>query len=62
MGKGRGVVTTSTFKKGQFVVEYIGDLITIAEAKEREEKYALDTSIGCYMYYFRHKDVQHWYK
>lgn len=51
-GKGRGVFAERDFKKGQFVVEYHGDLLQIAEAKKREAQYAKDPSKGCYMYYF----------
>ncbi|XP_052860144.1 histone-lysine N-methyltransferase PR-Set7 [Anopheles cruzii] len=58
-GKGRGIVTTRSFSKGEFVVEYIGDLITVAEAKQREQSYAEDDNTGCYMYYFKHKNIQH---
>ncbi|XP_055626758.1 histone-lysine N-methyltransferase PR-Set7 [Toxorhynchites rutilus septentrionalis] len=58
-GKGRGIITTRAFSKGEFVVEYIGDLITVAEAKQREQMYAEDDNTGCYMYYFKHKNVQH---
>ncbi|XP_065090937.1 histone-lysine N-methyltransferase Set8-like [Ochlerotatus camptorhynchus] len=58
-GKGRGILTTRPFMKGEFVVEYVGDLIAVAEAKEREQIYAEDDSTGCYMYYFKHKNVQH---
>lgn len=50
--KGRGVVTTQEFRKGEFVVEYVGDLLNGKEAREREEVYAQDPSKGCYMYYF----------
>lgn len=56
--KGRGIVTTKKFFKGDFVIEYIGDLIDGATAKRREIKYAKNKRLGCYMYYFRHKDVQ----
>lgn len=58
-GKGRGVVTTRPFCKGEFVVEYIGDLISVPEAKLREQMYAEDDNTGCYMYYFKHKNLQH---
>ncbi|XP_052889525.1 histone-lysine N-methyltransferase PR-Set7 isoform X2 [Anopheles moucheti] len=58
-GKGRGIVTTRPFSKGEFVVEYIGDLISVSEAKQREQIYAKDDNTGCYMYYFRHKSLQH---
>jgi len=53
--KGRGVVSTRDLKKGEFVVEYAGDIIDVASAKDREVKYSLDVNKGCYMYYFKHK-------
>jgi len=59
-GKGRGVITTREFAKGEFVVEYIGELINQGEAKEREEVYAQDQNTGCYMYYFQHRNQQYW--
>ncbi|GAB6030354.1 SET domain containing (Lysine methyltransferase) 8 [Chamberlinius hualienensis] len=55
-GKGRGVVATKDFKKGEFVVEYWGELIEQGLAKQRDADYARDTTIGCYMYYFVYKD------
>ncbi|XP_025152683.1 histone-lysine N-methyltransferase PR-Set7 [Harpegnathos saltator] len=58
-GKGRGVITTREFTKGEYVVEYIGELISQAEAKVREEKYAQDQNTGCYMYYFQHRNQQY---
>jgi len=57
--KGRGIVTKRDFDKGEFVVEYSGDLIDIGTAKELENKYSMDTSKGCYMYYFKHKGKQY---
>lgn len=58
--KGRGVVTTREFRKGEFVVEYIGELIDQNVAKKREAEYARDQSTGCYMYYFKHRNQQYW--
>ncbi|KAM0733956.1 Histone-lysine N-methyltransferase Set8 [Formica fusca] len=58
-GKGRGVVTTRDFAKGEFVIEYIGELINQGEAKEREKVYAQDQNTGCYMYYFQHRNQQY---
>jgi len=52
-GKGRGVFASKEFRKGQFVVEYHGDLIEMEEAKRRELAYAQDPATGCYMYYFQ---------
>lgn len=51
-GKGRGVVSTRPFHKGEFVVEYAGDLITHKTAQDRERVYAMNPNFGCYMYYF----------
>ncbi|XP_048370656.1 N-lysine methyltransferase KMT5A isoform X2 [Sphaerodactylus townsendi] len=53
-GKGRGVIATRHFNRGEFVVEYHGDLIEITDAKKREAVYAQDPSTGCYMYYFQY--------
>lgn len=55
-GKGRGVFAVRDFKKGEFVVEYLGDLLDLAEAKKREELYSQDPEAGCYMYYFQYHD------
>ena len=59
-GKGRGVVSTCAFAKGQLLCEYSGELISHSEAKRREETYHSDPSIGCYMYYFKHKTKKLW--
>ena len=48
------------FSKGEFVVEYAGPLIDIGTAKDLEATYSMDTSKGCYMYYFKHKGKQYW--
>lgn len=53
-GKGRGVVATRPFARGEFVVEYAGDLITHKTAKDRERVYAMNPNFGCYMYYFNY--------
>jgi len=52
-GKNRGVVPTIKLSKGDFAVEYAGELIEQTTAEERENKYAMDISKGCYMYYFK---------
>ncbi|TRY93997.1 hypothetical protein DNTS_032818 [Danionella cerebrum] len=54
-GKGRGVFTTQLFQKGQFVVEYHGDLLQMEDARRREAAYAQDPNTGCYMYYFQYQ-------
>ena len=54
------MVAKRAFKRGEFVVEYAGDLIDVGMAKERESKYSLDLTTGCYMYYFKHKAKQYW--
>jgi len=57
--KGRGIFSTRSFHKGEFVVEYAGDLITPKEAEVRDEKYSKNTDkYGSYMYYFVHKGTK----
>ncbi|XP_068190624.1 N-lysine methyltransferase KMT5A-A isoform X2 [Antennarius striatus] len=53
-GKGRAVFATRCFQKGEYVVEYHGDLLQITDAKKREAEYAQNPATGCYMYYFQH--------
>lgn len=59
IGKGRGVIAMKEFKKGQFVVEYHGELIDVTKAKRLETQYGKDPSIGCYMYYFEFKNKRY---
>ena len=59
-GKGRGVIATKTFERDDFVVEYAGELVNITTAKQREDLYQKDQAVGCYMYYFNHKNKQYW--
>ena len=58
--KGRGVVASRPFKKGEFVVEYAGDLVDLGVAKQRENSYSVNQHVGCYMYYFQHRDKNYW--
>lgn len=58
--KGRGIVAGRMFQRGEFVVEYIGELIDQTEADRREELYSQNADFGCYMYYFKHKEQQWW--
>eukprot|EP00092_Neocalanus_flemingeri_P034123 GFUD01037106.1.p1 GENE.GFUD01037106.1~~GFUD01037106.1.p1 ORF type:complete len:309 (+),score=83.10 GFUD01037106.1:83-1009(+) len=57
--KGRGIKAVNDFSKGEFVVEYAGDLVDIKTAEDLEAKYSKDTSKGCYMYYFKYKGKQY---
>lgn len=51
-GKGRGIFSKEEYHKGDFVIEYSGDLLTENEAKTRELDYQNDPSKGSYMFYF----------
>eukprot|EP00092_Neocalanus_flemingeri_P018245 GFUD01019745.1.p1 GENE.GFUD01019745.1~~GFUD01019745.1.p1 ORF type:complete len:312 (-),score=76.18 GFUD01019745.1:325-1260(-) len=57
--KGRGIKAVKDFSKGEFVVEYAGDLVDVKTAEDLEAKYSMDTSKGCYMYYFKYKGKQY---
>ena len=52
--KGRGIVATHFFSKGDFVIEYIGTLMDSKTGRAKEENYSHDPSIGCYSFYFTH--------
>ncbi|KAM9741780.1 uncharacterized protein ACNS7B_012745 isoform 2-T5 [Menidia menidia] len=61
-GKGRGVFAIKGFKKGEYVVEYHGDLLDLSQAKMREAEYAEDPQTGCYMYYFQYQSKTYWFQ
>ena len=57
--KGRGIFSTRSFHKGEFVVEYAGDLISTEEAEVRDEKYSKNIDkYGSFMYYFVYKETK----
>lgn len=59
--KGRGIFATESFSRGDFVVEYSGDLINMEEARYREHLYASkDKSGSSYMFYFRFNEKPFW--
>ena len=52
--KGRGIKATRPFKKGEFLVEYAGQLIDAETARLRDRDYdANPGSFGSYVYHFR---------
>ena len=59
-GKGRGIVATKHFSKGDFICEYSGELTTEDTARCREVDYQKDCLIGCYMYYFMYNGKKYW--
>jgi len=54
-GKGRGIFANKDLSKGDFVVEYAGDLMSLEEGKAKEDEYSEDAEIGCYIYFFSFK-------
>ena len=40
-GKGRGIITTRNRRRGEFVVEYAGEVINMESARERENEYSM---------------------
>lgn len=59
--KGRSVKTRSHIQKGQFVVEYKGDLIDSVEAEKRERALLEDGILDSYMFYFQHSRRTWWF-
>lgn len=56
LGKGRGVVATRLFKKGEFVLEYAGDILDYHTAIRREEDRG--EYVSSYMFFFYYKGVK----
>ena len=54
--KGRGIITKEAFEKGDVVLEYVGELIDLKEAKKRELVYDINNLKVGYMYFFRYFD------
>jgi histone-lysine N-methyltransferase SETD8 len=53
--KGRGVRAVRDFPRGEFILEYAGDLINSGTAKVKEVAYSMDITKGSYMYHFQHQ-------
>jgi len=52
-------VAKQEFNKGDFIMEYRGDLINSEEAVKRESLYE-KSGAGCFMYYFVHSGKTMW--
>uniref|UniRef100_A0A1I7UAL8 [histone H4]-lysine(20) N-methyltransferase n=1 Tax=Caenorhabditis tropicalis TaxID=1561998 RepID=A0A1I7UAL8_9PELO len=50
--KGRGCRANINFHKGDYVVEYKGNMIPYSTAKKTESEYKLNDDIGSFMYFF----------
>jgi len=50
--KGRGIFANKDLRKGDFVVEYAGDLMSLEEGVSKEAEYSEDAEIGSYIYFF----------
>ena len=59
VNRGRGIRASRRFAKGDFVVEYAGDLVQESEALLRESEYQDDPTKGSYMYFFEFKGKQY---
>ena len=54
--KGRGIVALRKFKKGEFVVEYRGELVDSQEVKFREATYASANLSSSFLYFFEYQN------
>ncbi|KAI0980116.1 hypothetical protein GJ496_010033 [Pomphorhynchus laevis] len=52
--KGRAVFANRVFQKDDFVLEYVGTLRSVKEARQCEKVYAENNSLGCFMFYFKY--------
>ena len=58
--KGRAVAATRDFSRGDFVVEYEGELIDVSTALVRETAYAANPDVGSYMFFFFFNRKRFW--
>jgi len=54
---GHGVFLTENRRKGDFILEYAGQLLSATEGSRREN--AMDDD-SVYRYFFRHDNKQYW--
>jgi [histone H4]-lysine20 N-methyltransferase SETD8 len=54
--KGRGIVTTRPFSRGDFVCEYGGELIEVKVARRRDTELEKENDLRCFMFYFKYLD------
>ncbi|XP_063419434.1 uncharacterized protein LOC134702463 [Mytilus trossulus] len=52
---GKGVFTSRNFKKGDFLLEYEGELLSSEEGVSRLDEHVA-SGIGCYVFFFKNKD------
>ena len=57
--KGRAVVASRSFLKGEFVVEYDGLLLDMGTASLMESSYSMDLTKGSFMFYFHEGEQQY---
>ena len=57
--KGRILLTEGVIEEGEFVMEYVGQLIDEKEALRREQLYS-QANCGSYMFFFEHNGRTHW--
>lgn len=58
--KGKGVMSTRKFKKGELLCEYRGECLSLKAARCREKEYLQMPESGCFMYYFTYKHMTLW--
>lgn len=62
-GKGKGVIATKKYMKGEYICEYEGDLITYGKAQKREDEYIEEQKKRAYkgyLFYFTFKNKRLW--
>ena len=56
---GRGVFTTKKFSKGDFLLEYKGELVSEDEGYQREDLY--ETELGSFLFFFKNGSKCLWW-
>jgi hypothetical protein len=58
---GRGLRTTATFSRGDFVIEYRGELIEgLSNIRQRNLERDINSESKSFMFEFKYKDKHYW--
>ena len=57
---GKGVFVTKTYKTGEFLLQYPGELISWREGQDREKTYEKKGHAGSFQFFFQCKGKFYW--
>ena len=56
---GHGIFATKSFEKGDFLLQYKGNIVSADVGEQLQEKYE-NENLGCFLYFFAHEKKDLW--